>query len=110
MRAFAFTTVTACLGGLGASCAVDPSPSLDPPDHRFCGWLYASEKSPAAAVEAYDTFAAHASELDAVHPAWWRVASPTTFENHPRNSSAPFYGFHDRRVLDHTTAGGGGPC
>jgi spore germination protein YaaH len=120
MSTVAWITLTACLGSLGAACSVgassapEPSalatsalePARPPAPHRFCGWLH-SAASPAAAAEAYDTFAEHADELDAVHPSWWRVASPTTFANHPGDRSAPYYGFHDPRVLQHTTAGGG---
>ncbi|MGK4000842.1 glycosyl hydrolase family 18 protein [Sorangium sp. So ce1024] len=78
-----------------------------PGEHRFCGWLHEFLGDPASTELGYDTFAAHAEAFDVVHPKWWRVASPTTFENHPRGRSAPFGGFHDRRVLDATTAGGG---
>ena len=119
MNTVSFIILTACLGSLGASCAVGSPPTLEPqgitaalpsPDppspHRFCGWL-PSRADEAAAEEAYDTFEAHAGELDAVHPTWWRVASPTTFANHPEDGSAPYHGFHDPRVLRHTTPGGG---
>jgi chitinase len=103
----AWITLAACLGGLCASCAADYTTAPESADHRVCGWLYAEDKDPAAAEEAYDTFAAHASELDAVHPTWWRVASPTTFANHAEDSAAPYHGFNDPRVIQHTTAGGG---
>jgi spore germination protein YaaH len=76
-------------------------------DHRFCGWLYASPDDPASAEQAYDTFAAHADEFDAVHPTWWRVESPTSFTHHARDTDTPSWGFHDPRVLAHTTKGGG---
>jgi len=87
-----------------AHSAVEPAGEVAP--HRFCAWLHGAE-SPAVAEAAYDTFAAHAGELDAVHPAWWRVDSPTTFANHAEGSSTPFFGFHDPRALLHTTPGGG---
>ncbi|WP_438004527.1 glycosyl hydrolase family 18 protein [Sorangium sp. So ce321] len=79
-------------------------------EHRFCGWLHEFLGDPRSTELGYDTFAAHAGAFDAVHPKWWRVASPTTFENHPRGRATPFAGFHDRRVLDATTGGtaGGG--
>ncbi|WP_437619641.1 glycosyl hydrolase family 18 protein [Sorangium sp. So ce1151] len=79
-------------------------------EHRFCGWLHEFLGDPGSTELGYDTFAAHAGAFDAVHPKWWRVASPTTFENHPRGRATPFAGFHDRRVLDATTGGtaGGG--
>jgi spore germination protein YaaH len=118
MNAFPWIALTACLGSLGTSCtpsaapapeglaasALEPSTEVAP--HRFCGWLHGAE-SPAVAEEAYETFAARAGELDAVHPRWWRVDSPTTFANHAEDSSTPFFGFHDPRVLRHTTPGGG---
>lgn len=92
---------------LSASCSDtrEASLPLTSREHKLCGWLH--EQPDAADTElGYDTFAEHASELDAVHPKWWRVASSTTFVNHPRDREAPFRGFHDRRVLDHTTPGG----
>ncbi len=116
MISFPRIALTACLGALGASCssgdpvsetlaaAIEPSSTAAP--HHFCGWLHGAE-SRAIAEEAYDTFAAHAGELDAVHPGWWRVDSPTTFANHADDSATPFFGFHDPRVLRNTTAGGG---
>lgn len=67
-------------------------------DHRFCGWLYGS-RNPATMNAAYDTFAAHASEMDAVHPTWFHVTGPTTID-------ARSVGFEDRRVMSHTTPGG----
>jgi chitinase len=76
-------------------------------DHRFCGWLHGSADDPAFTDQAYGTFAAHAEEFDAVHPAWWRVDSPTSFANHRDGRDAPFEGFHDPRVLSRTTPGGG---
>ncbi|MGK4002841.1 glycosyl hydrolase family 18 protein [Sorangium sp. So ce1036] len=75
-------------------------------DHRLCGWLHEFLGDPESSELGYDTFAAHAAAFDAVHPKWWRVASPTTFENHPRGREEPYAGFHDRRVLDNTTRGG----
>jgi spore germination protein YaaH len=75
-------------------------------DHHFCGWLYGASDDPAFTEQAYDTFAAHAADFDAVHPTWWWVASPTSFANHPRDQDAPCRGFHDPRVLAHTTPGG----
>jgi spore germination protein YaaH len=76
-------------------------------DHRFCAWLLAFPDEPALTEQAYDTFAAHADELDAVHPVWWRVDSPTTIVNHPDGDEKPYPGFHDARVLSRTTPGGG---
>lgn len=67
--------------------------------HRFCGWLYGS-RNPAIMNASYDTFAAHAGEMDAVHPTWWHVTGPTTIE--PRS-----IGFEDPRVMSRTTPGGG---
>src|SRR5690349_15484238 len=67
-----------------------------PGEHRFCGWLHEFLGDPGSTELGYDTFAAHAGAFDAVHPKWWRVASPTTFENHPRGRATPFAGFHDR--------------
>jgi hypothetical protein len=104
----------ACL--LASSCSLDlpDSPARHPRTrplagarpHALCGWLY--EHAVAADTElAYDTFAAHADDFDAVHPKWWRVATATSFVNHPPAHESPYHGFHDRRVLDHTTPGGG---
>ena len=76
-------------------------------DHHFCGWLHGSGDDPAATEQAYDTFAAHADDFDAVHPTWWRVESPSSFTNHPRDRDTPYAGYDDPRVLAHTTAGGG---
>jgi spore germination protein YaaH len=76
-------------------------------DHRFCGWLYGESEDPAFTEQAYQTFVAHADELDAVHPTWWRVGSPTSFVNHAPGSATLFAGFHDPRVFAHTTPGGG---
>jgi hypothetical protein len=78
----------------------------DGEDHRFCGWLHEFREDPASTERGYDTFAEHAEEFDAVHPKWWRVASPITFENHPRGRKTPFVGFDDPRVLMHTTRRG----
>lgn len=89
----------------GAQRAAMPGEEA-PGDHRFCGWLHEFLGDPESTELGYDTFAAHAGAFDAVHPKWWRVASPTSFENHPRGREAPFAGFHDQRVLDRTTAGG----
>jgi chitinase len=86
--------------------ALGPDPEARA-DHRFCGWLHGAIDDPAFTDRAYDTFAAHAGDFDAVHPVWWRVDSPTTFANHPRDRQVSFAGFHDARVLDHTTPGGG---
>jgi spore germination protein YaaH len=81
----------------GAALACDSAP--DPAhDHRFCGWLYGS-RNPAVMSASYDTFAAHAGEMDAVHPTWFHVTAPTTIE-------ARSIGFEDPRVMDHTTARG----
>lgn len=108
MNAVAWIALAACLGGLGTSCAGDDAaPSQPAAPHRFCGWIYSTFPSPADAELAYDTFAAHASELNAVHPHWWRVDSPTTFANHAEGHPEPYRGFHDPRVLSHTTPGGG---
>jgi hypothetical protein len=105
-------------GMLSASCSPETPENKDvssatlpvqaPRPHALCGWIY-EHAIPADTELAYDTFAAHAGEFDAIHPKWWRVATATTFANHPpdRGSEAPYQGFHDRRVLDHTTPGGG---
>ncbi len=82
-----------------------PEAARPAPPHRFCGWLHGGGDTETTDL-AYDTFAAHAAELDAVHPTWWRVASPTAFANHPEGSSSIYHGFHDPRVLEHTTPGG----
>jgi chitinase len=74
--------------------------------HALCGWLY-EHADDADTDRGYDTFAAHADDFDAVHPKWWRVSGPTGFINHDAGRRRPFHGFHDRRVLDHTTPGGG---
>ena len=66
--------------------------------HRFCGWLFGS-RDPAVMNRAYDTFAAHAAELDAVHPTWFHVSGPTRIERRA-------IGVEDPRVLAHTTRGG----
>ncbi len=103
-------------GMLSASCSSDlreasasrdtTVPAQGPRSHALCGWLH--EHAIAADTElAYDTFAAHALDFDAVHPKWWSVDSVTTFVNHPPGRKEPYRGFHDRRVLDHTVAGGG---
>ena len=68
----------------GAAVAVAPAGS----DH-LCGWLYGFAGDPARAEQAYETFAAHAAEIDAVHPVWWRVESPTSIVNHPASRPAP---------------------
>jgi spore germination protein YaaH len=70
-----------------------------PGEHRFCGWLYAS-RDPELMNQAYDTFADHAEDLDAVHPTWFHVTSLTGIE-------ARSVGFEDPRVMDNTTGGGG---
>ncbi len=75
-------------------------------EHRFCGWLHEFLDDPLYTELGYDTFAAHADDFDAVHPKWWRVASPIRFENHPPDRKAPYAGFHDARVLSNTTPGG----
>lgn len=89
----------------GLSCGRAPDsvdypapPAAQAAPHRFCGWLYASS-DPALKDLAYDTFAAHADDFDAVHPVWWHVSAPAAFERRPR-------GFDDPRVLAHTTRGG----
>ena len=103
-------------GTLSASCSSDQAGNealsgstlalQAPRPHALCGWIY-EHAIPADTELAYDTFAAHAAEFDAIHPKWWRVATATTFENHPPDRGAPYHGFHDPRVLDHTTPGGG---
>jgi spore germination protein YaaH len=114
LRISALAITLTCL--LSASCSSDlregaalrdtTIPLDGPRPHRLCGWIY--EHAIAADTElAYDTFAAHADEFDAIHPKWWKVASETTFVNHPLDRAEPFHGFHDPRVLDHTTPGGG---
>ncbi|WP_394825499.1 glycosyl hydrolase family 18 protein [Pendulispora albinea] len=75
-------------------------------DHRFCGWLHEFPADPKMTDLGYDTFARHARTFDAVHPKWWRMDSTTTFANHPADRATPFGGFHDRRVLAHTTYSG----
>jgi spore germination protein YaaH len=75
-----------------------PEQPAEAAEHRFCGWLYASS-DPKLKDLAYDTFAAHADAFDAVHPVWWHVSAPASFERRPR-------GFDDPRVLSHTTRGG----
>jgi spore germination protein YaaH len=92
------------LGQTSAPCEAT-SPLPGPPEHALCGWLY-EHPDDADTELAYDTFAAHAADFDAVHPKWWHVATPTTLENHPGYREEPYHGFHDRRVLDHTTRGG----
>ena len=72
--------------------------SPPPPEHRFCGWLYGS-RNPVTLNTAYDTFAAHAGELDAVHPTWFHVTSLTDI-------TARSIGFEDRRVMANTTSSG----
>lgn len=108
-RAAARGTADAAPTGDAPPAAKAPAPA--PPeqaagDHRFCGWLHEFLGDPESSELGYDTFAAHAAAFDAVHPKWWRVASPTTFENHPRGRKEPYAGFHDPRVLDNTTRGG----
>jgi chitinase len=46
----------------------------------------------------YLTFAAHADELDAVHPMWWHVTGAATF--------APIYGEGNALILGNTTYAG----
>lgn len=99
-------SASAAPGAQRASQATRAPGEEVPGDHRFCGWLHEFLGDPESTELGYDTFAAHAGAFDAVHPKWWRVASPTSFENHPRGREAPFAGFHDQRVLDRTTAGG----
>ncbi|APR79777.1 spore peptidoglycan hydrolase (N-acetylglucosaminidase) [Minicystis rosea] len=67
-------------------------------EHRFCGWLYGS-RDPLVMNRAYDTFAEHAADFDAVHPTWFHVSAPTRIT--PRA-----VGVDDPRVLAHTTRGG----
>lgn len=81
----------------GAAITCDGAPA-QPGDHRLCGWLYGS-RDPVIMNASYDTFAAHAAEMDAVHPTWFHVTGPTTIE-------ARSIGFEDRRVMDNTTRGG----
>jgi chitinase len=71
-------------------------------DHRFCGYIYGFE-DPVPADLGLDAFAAHADDFDAIHPKWWRVQAATEIVNHPIYNATPFTGFHDARVLDHTT-------
>lgn len=92
----------ACASALAAG-GVEPAPAPAPAppqaaEHRFCGWLY-GWRDPELLKQAYGTFAAHAAELDAVHPTWWHVASLTTID-------ARSVGFEDPRVLSNTTRGG----
>jgi chitinase len=94
------------LGALSLSCVAPMQAAAPSGDHHFCAWLYGDPEDPARAEAAYETFAAHADELDAIHPVWWRVGSPTSIVNHPQGSDRPYPGFHDARVIAHTTAGG----
>jgi chitinase len=104
-----------CLGVASASCVrnddeaavASRSQRVASSPHRFCGWLQGKQRDPAFTERAYDTFARNAAEFDAVHPVWWRVASPTTLTNRPHGRDAPYAGFHDARVLDQTTSRGG---
>lgn len=116
IRSLRLATLAISLTGiLGASCSPELPESTarsqmehrlqGPRPHALCGWLY-EHPDDADTEVAYDTFAAHADDFDAVHPKWWRVGSPTTIVNHVRGTSTPYRGFHDRRVLDHTTPGG----
>jgi spore germination protein YaaH len=101
-----------------ASCGTTPEVATTPSsaaeatahraagDHRFCAWLHGSSVDPAFTELAYDTFAQHAGELDAIHPVWWRVDSPTRIVNRPRGRATPYAGFHDARVFANTTPGG----
>jgi spore germination protein YaaH len=119
----AWRTCLRCAGALSgcvlaASCGTTPEVATKPSsaaaaaalraagDHRFCGWLHGSSADPTFTELAYDTFAQHAGELDAVHPVWWRVDSPTSIVNHPLDQATPYPGFHDARVLQNTTPGG----
>jgi spore germination protein YaaH len=99
---FAAAATLCCVGAGGdaAPGARDAAlpPPLDAGRHRFCGWIYPSSNEATRDV-AYDTFAAHAAELDVVHPVWWHVASPTRIERHEA-------GFEDPRVIANTTRGG----
>lgn len=82
---------------LGAVALTLSSPAK-PPSHRFCGWLYGS-RNPSIMNGAYDTFAAHAAEMDAVHPTWYHLTSVSDI-------SARSIGFEDLRVMGNTTASG----
>ena len=70
--------------------------------HRFCGYIHGFE-GPVPVDLGVDAFAAHAEDFDAIHPKWWRVQAAAEIVNHAFHDPAPFPGFHDARVLDHTS-------
>jgi chitinase len=72
------------------------------PEHRLCGYIHAYE-APVPADLGVEAFAEHAADFDAIHPKWWRVQAAGEIVNHPIDDPAPFMGFHDARVLDHTS-------
>jgi chitinase len=72
------------------------------PEHRFCGYIHGFE-APVPADLGFEAFAEHAADFDAIHPKWWRVQAAVEIVNHPIDDPAPFTGFHDARVLDHTS-------
>jgi spore germination protein YaaH len=69
-----------------------------PAPHRFCGWTLATDAVPPSQDPGYSTFAAHASDFDAIHPVWWHVTTPTTF------ASIDFV--DDPTITSHTTVAG----
>src|SRR6185437_11475867 len=66
--------------------------------HRLCGWLQANGYVSVDQDPSYLAFVAHASDFDAVHPMWYYLSSPTTFQ--------AAYGEGSPLVLQNTTAGG----
>jgi spore germination protein YaaH len=71
---------------------------VTPNRHRFCGWALADGNGPANQSSGYVSFYQHAAEMDAVHPDWWYVTSPTSFST--------VYGVDDPQMLSLTTHGG----
>ncbi len=77
-----------------------PTPSPSPiAHHRFCGWTMATGYVTPDQDPGYLTFAAHADDFDAVHPAWWHLGADT-------NTLLPIYGEGELLILMHTTFGG----
>jgi spore germination protein YaaH len=74
------------------------APPSNPNAHKVCGWVMASGYVTPDQDPSYLGFAAAAGDLDAVHPAWWHVTSPTTF--------ATIYGEGADIVLSRTTHAG----
>jgi spore germination protein YaaH len=67
--------------------------------HRFCGWTLATGYVTPDQDPGYTTYAAHADDFDAIHPAWWHLGADT-------NTLQAIYGQGEPILLNHTTYAG----